>query len=351
MPIKPSAKLLVLAVVILTCPLLLCSGQTLQPTGNSIGTNNLPVQLRVGLTDGSQLVGTTTLTTFLLRSEILGNVKVPLQRIRLIQFSRDYESVTVSLERGDTLKGAVGIAALTLQTLVGEFTVALNQVLQIKVQSGPPASAAGLVLYYPLDTDETERIRDQSGTGNDGLVHGAKLRSAGELGSYIFNGQGDYIAVPFHPSYGFQATEMFTLAAWVKPVLRPGLAQSIIVKAPPGYAYEWGLIVDQQSHFASGWERNHVVQSKAPVESDKWSHVAVTYDDGNWILYVNGTDEARATDRHITPTAGGLAIGRKGECTTLTDFFQGQISDVRIYKRALAAEEISGLASVHKPDR
>jgi len=309
------------------------------------------VQVTLALADGSRLVGTTPLTTFPLQSEILGNVKVPLQRIRLIQFSKDHESVTVSLENGDTLKGAVSIATLALQTLFGEFTVALNQVLQIKVQSGPPASAAGLVLCYPLDTDEPERIRDQSGNGNDGLVSGTKLQSAGEFGSYRFNGQGDYIAVPFHPSYGFRATGEFTLAAWVKPVLRPGLAQSIIVKAPPGYAYEWGLIVDQQGHFASGWERNHVVQSKAPVESDKWSHVAVTYDDGNWILYVNGTDEARATDRHITPTEGGLAIGRKGECTTLTDFFQGQISDVRIYKRALAAEAISGLASVHKPDR
>jgi len=310
-----------------------------------------PVQVTLDLADGSRLVGTTTLTAFPLRSEAVGSIGIPLDKVRSLKFSPDHESVAVSLENGDTLKGTVSIATLALQTLVGEFTVALNQVLQIKVQSGPPVSAVGLVLYYPLDMDEPERIRDQSGTGNNGLVSGAKLRSVGEFGCYSFNGQGDYIAVPFHPSYGFQATGMFTLAAWVKPALRPGLAQSIIVKAPPGYAYEWGLIVDQQGHFASGWERNHVVQSKAPVESDKWSHVAVTYDDGNWILYVNGTDEARATDRHITPTEGGLAIGRKGECTTLTDFFQGQISDVRIYKRALAAEAISGLASVHKPDR
>jgi hypothetical protein len=340
---KRKKEMLMLALVFAACGASLVTAEKVKESA---------VQLVVDLTDGSRLIGETTLASLPLRSEILGNVKVPLQRIRLIQFSKDHESVTVSLENGDTLKGAVSTASLALQMLVGKFTVPMNQVSQIKVRTGPPLSPEGLVLYYPLDTNEIERIRDQSGNGDDGLVHGAEFRSSGEFGgSYCFNGQGDYIAVPFHPSYGFRATGEFTLAAWVKPVLRHGLAQGIIVKAPPGWAFEWGLYVDQQSHFMSGWERNHVVQSKAPAESDKWSHVAATYNDGNWVLYVNGTEEARATDQRITPTEGGLAIGRKGECTTFTDFFQGQIYDVRIYNRALAAEEISGLADAHRPDR
>lgn len=86
-------------------------------------TKERPLQLVVSLTDGSRLVGGTTLTGLPLRSEALGKVEVQLQKVRLIQFSKDHESVTVSLENGDTLKGGISTVSLVLQTLVGKFTV------------------------------------------------------------------------------------------------------------------------------------------------------------------------------------------------------------------------------------
>lgn len=209
--------------------------------------------------------------------------------------------------------------------------------------AGQPSMAKGLVLWFGLNKDEGDAIADRSLSRLKGGIHGAKFYQGPGRPAYEFNGQSDYIAVPFDSSYEFRATGEFTLAAWVKPVLRPGLAQGIIVKAPPGWAFEWGLYVDQQSHFIAGWERNHVVQSKLAADPDQWSHVAATYNNGDWVLYINGAEEARAAHRRIAPTNGGLAIGRKGECATFTDFFQGRISEVRVYNRALPAEEIKAL--------
>jgi hypothetical protein len=76
---------------------------------------------------------------------------------------------------------------------------------------------------------------------------------------------------------------------------------------------------------------------------DSWYHIAGTYDGTVMQLFVNGwlaaQQEASLLMTNTYP--GPLFIGSKPD----SNFFDGDIDDVRIYGRALTAEEIQNLAS------
>ena len=93
-----------------------------------------PPQLVVSMTDGSRLVGTTTLINFPLRTDALGTLTVPPDQLRLIKFRADHESATVTLVNGDKLQGSLGTVLLELQTIFGTVTIPLEKTTEIEVR-------------------------------------------------------------------------------------------------------------------------------------------------------------------------------------------------------------------------
>ena len=71
-----------------------------------------------------------------------------------------------------------------------------------------------------------------------------------------------------------------------------------------------------------------------------WYHVCGTYNGSVLSLYVNGVLIGTPTSYVGTATTsnGGIRIGRRWD---LADYFAGKISTVRLYSRALSAQEIS----------
>jgi hypothetical protein len=71
-----------------------------------------------------------------------------------------------------------------------------------------------------------------------------------------------------------------------------------------------------------------------------WSHIATTYDRTNWRFYVNGVQVAtRAYTPAIQASTGALRIGGN---SIWSEWFAGQIDEVRVYDRALSAAEVAG---------
>jgi hypothetical protein len=69
-----------------------------------------------------------------------------------------------------------------------------------------------------------------------------------------------------------------------------------------------------------------------------WTHLAATYDGAALRLYVNGAlASTRAMTGPITASASPLRIGGN---TIWGEFFNGVIDELRIYNRALTAQEI-----------
>jgi hypothetical protein len=70
---------------------------------------------------------------------------------------------------------------------------------------------------------------------------------------------------------------------------------------------------------------------------NQWSHVAWTIDGVHWILYVNAVPEV--INETTLPTHANVPLSI-GNAPTHDRPFQGAIDEVRVYNRALTAEEI-----------
>jgi hypothetical protein len=74
-----------------------------------------------------------------------------------------------------------------------------------------------------------------------------------------------------------------------------------------------------------------------------WIHLAGTYDGTAWRLYRNGRQLAVSVD-----TIGAVLVngnwGIAGNAACDARFFQGNIDDLRLYKRGLSPEEIRRIA-------
>jgi hypothetical protein len=111
------------------------------------------VQLVVNLTDGSRLIGETTLANLPLRSEALGKLDVPLDRVALIKFSADHESLTVTLQNGDRIQAGIGVTTVALKTAFGAVTVPLEKTTEIQVRHGKASLVEWDILPFPMDSD------------------------------------------------------------------------------------------------------------------------------------------------------------------------------------------------------
>ncbi len=164
---------------------------------------------------------------------------------------------------------------------------------------------------------------------------------------------------PAKGSYNGDAAEFgylqpFTFSAWIKPTSEDG---AILTRLDD--------YMESQGHglyLINGKARLHVthrftdlgirVETVEPVKLNQWQHVVATYDGKRLAsgvrIYVDG--EARETkilfDQNNEPFQKKHTNIRVGEGGGLK--FDGEISDARIYKRALSAEE-SAAISVREP--
>lgn len=202
-----------------------------------------------------------------------------------------------------------------------------------------PAMAEGsdLVAHYTFDEGSGPTLRDQSGNGNDGVIHGAQWVRCGKGFALKFDGVDDYTEFP--ASKSLDITEAVTVAAWVKPEALPGFGEPGVV----GKGYESYVITYYQDGkcwwYISGGPNN----CKGTVALGSWHHVVGTFDGRKMRLYVDGElmDERTATVSKID--SGKEAFLGKSSGTvqyTQNALFKGQIDDVEIFNRALTSEEV-----------
>jgi hypothetical protein len=92
----------------------------------------------------------------------------------------------------------------------------------------------------------------------------------------------------------------------------------------------------------SGNEWNSV-PTNVSVELNKWVKLLVSINATEAIFYINGNPSQTIND-FVANTSGPLRIGAGATETSPPQFFfNGLIDDVRIYDRALSAEEVQAL--------
>lgn len=211
-------------------------------------------------------------------------------------------------------------------------------------------SDEGLVARWSLDEGQGGVAHDGSGMGNDGVIHHARW-ARNQAGSCLeFDGQTSWVDCGEGRSLDLR--DRITLEAWVLPTGQARGELGIVGKHFESYLLTY--YTDGNVWFYIGSGSNSV---RAPLTFGEWNHVAATFDGHAQRIYVQGqlmASRDSAFDR--IPAGGRFTIGMvagKAEASDPayrnTSFFEGFLDEIRVYRRALSAEEIAARAKATPP--
>jgi Concanavalin A-like lectin/glucanases superfamily/CARDB len=220
----------------------------------------------------------------------------------------------------------------------------------------------GLLAYYAFDGN----AKDASGNGNDATPIGSPSYVAGVTGRAIYlNAQQanqQYVLLPYIPLATYSA---FSIALWAKiddtianhtggiisfgsqSTVNPGWIE-ISYNLDSGTSYP-------NVGFNAGIAGDGFAGMRFPgVCCGSWAHFALIYDNGNLAAFVNG---------QLVESKSGVVTAQSGTTAALGMVFVngspdlhdpnagllGAIDDVRVYGRALSAQEISILSQQLPP--
>lgn len=105
------------------------------PSSPAAVTTTNELRLTVSLTDGSRLIGTTTVRELPLTSDALGKLAVPLAKVRELKLSKT-GTADLTLRNGDRLQAGLALQKLPLLTVFGLVQVPVAEVTAITFADG-----------------------------------------------------------------------------------------------------------------------------------------------------------------------------------------------------------------------
>ena len=203
---------------------------------------------------------------------------------------------------------------------------------------------AGLVALLPLNGSATDACHPDS----KAVVHGATPapdRHGRANMAYNFSGNGAYIEFPKNADYDNAGS--ISVTAWVKPH-KPAAYSAWVSQVGPRWGSQWRLGFGPNptaqwgaTTFGTRWTDYWVNGEGLPV--DTWIHTAAVFDQslGKLRLYINGREVQSQDD--LVPwgsSKGPILIGAQRDDGL---FFDGDVGEVRVYRRALNRAEVEAI--------
>jgi len=178
---------------------------------------------------------------------------------------------------------------------------------------------------------------DWSGHGNHGTLIGEPQRVAGFDGGALEFGGDNYVDTGYTENLA-----TWTIACWVKSPQAPGGgAASGPMHRESNYQFNWNhqneIYRSGAAINTGGWQG----ASYAPLQANRWYHLAATYDGNALIAYRDGvliTTNMAATG---TPNAESNSLKFARHAANASQFFTGTVDEARVYNRTLTADEIA----------
>ena len=204
----------------------------------------------------------------------------------------------------------------------------------------------GLVVYFDFEDGAGKTVTDQSGNGQDGKLEGDTDWTDGKFGKGLNFGGKDGIVRVVH-SHRFEFTDGLTICAWVRPTLEagPGTWQLIAAKGPDVQEF-FEVLLHPDGYIWMGWRMSdgRKVPAKSPVKivKDKWQHVAVSFQTGEWwTVYLDGEVLINhpKQDGKLVPVESPLLLGTE-EPPNLNRYYNGDMDEFAMFNRGLSQNEI-----------
>jgi hypothetical protein len=216
----------------------------------------------------------------------------------------------------------------------------------------------GLVAHWKFDEGAGGIAYDSAGDNDGTLVNGPVWTSGILDGALNFDGLDDYVDVADDPSLRFSQYDSFTLSLWTAP------AEGGWILSKMRAAEQWGVFgyesawSDSASAFSfiidrSWYYSTTVTTGEGSAPAGDWYHVTAVYDNKDMKIYLNGALGGSGSfggGTGSTTPDKNLAIGTRSYDSIMTAFYSGDLDDVRIYGRALSAEEIRQLYEEGLPE-
>ncbi len=201
----------------------------------------------------------------------------------------------------------------------------------------------GLISFWTFDESdvEDEIVKDLVGI-NDGTIKGDPQMVDGKIEEALeFDGVDDYIDCGADASLGL--TGAITLEAWINWEIADNPYFITKVGDSSHRSYDISGNSDGTAEFRVGGTACNAVKSTGTtsISGDKWVHLVGVYEPSTYVrLYIDGSLAKEETaDIPASQCDNGLPwyIGvREGN----QGFFKGVIDEVKIYSRALSADEV-----------
>ena len=211
----------------------------------------------------------------------------------------------------------------------------------------PAFATNGLVAYWNMDEAGGTVINDVTGNGHTGTFNGEGGSTTGLINNGLnFHGTGQAtsnVSVANKSDLQFSGTQSFTLSVWANPSALRSSEETIIAKSRDQGNY-YGIWINASNCWVFRGPGGDVVGPA--VTQGAWTHIAAVQDGGagTRTLYINGVAVATGTAQ-AADGAGAFWMAQQNVSGNV-EGFPGTLDEVRVYNRALGANEIPDLLGV-----
>ncbi len=201
-----------------------------------------------------------------------------------------------------------------------------------------------LVGHLEFDEGSGTAVADSSGNGNAGsLVNGAAWTTGKVNGAVSFDGSDDHVLMD---PISVTSVNDWTLAAWLKPSILPQASIAVFHGYEDGGAGNgWGFGIGEGDADTEGAKLIGIFSGLEWLYAgytfdsvDVWHHVVMKRSSSTTSFFVDGVQTATIANTDPRPPTG-FRVGSQID----TRYWKGLVDDVRVYNRALSADEIARL--------
>ena len=227
----------------------------------------------------------------------------------------------------------------------------IGATLKINTSINNDSLQKGLVGYWSFDGKDMANITayDRSGNTNNGTLTGGPTRAIGKLGQGLsFDGSNDYVRATRSSSLNGAFDGAYSVSMWFKSNSSATIKTFYHISDASSGSH-MAFFNYQSVGKVTMYSRNATLadtleSNTSNLNNDVWRMVTFIQTGTNMLIYIDGVlDNSRANGTLVTSSDIDLFIGAR----SFSDrFFPGLIDDVRIYNRALSADEIKRLYKI-----